>query len=97
VALNWHKVALPFVGGVDLRSVELFDLPLVGEVHLRENLSFMFNLLAMKNWIIILKIMKTKRKEILYTQNYYCQVVVILGAHIVTKIPNQPKIRRFQK
>ncbi len=32
--VNASVFTLPFIGGVDLRSVELFDLPLVGEVHL---------------------------------------------------------------
>jgi len=32
--VNASVFTLPFVGGVDLRSVELLDLPLVGEVHL---------------------------------------------------------------
>jgi UDP-GlcNAc:undecaprenyl-phosphate GlcNAc-1-phosphate transferase len=32
--VNASVFTLPFVGGVDLRGVELFDLPLVGEVHL---------------------------------------------------------------
>jgi UDP-GlcNAc:undecaprenyl-phosphate GlcNAc-1-phosphate transferase len=32
--VNASTFTLPFVGGVDMRSVELFDLPLAGEVHL---------------------------------------------------------------
>ncbi len=32
--VNASAFTLPFVGGVDMRSVELFDLPLIGEVHL---------------------------------------------------------------